>query len=42
MLIVSIFQTKDTDWWIGLKNKIQPFVAYKNLTSLVKKHIGLK
>jgi hypothetical protein len=30
LLIASILQSKDTDWWTGLENKIQPFVATRN------------
>jgi hypothetical protein len=29
ILIDSILQLKDTEWQVELKQKIQPFVAYK-------------
>jgi hypothetical protein len=34
--MVLVLQSKDTDWWTGLKYKIQPFVTYKKCTSLIK------
>jgi hypothetical protein len=42
MLIVSILQTKDKDWWVGLKNKIEPFLAHKKHTPLAKTNTGLE
>jgi hypothetical protein len=34
-----IFQLKDTEWPIGLKNKMQLFIVCKKHTSLAKTHI---
>jgi hypothetical protein len=42
MLLVSILQSNETNWWIRLKDKTQPFVAYKKCTSLAKINIDLE
>jgi hypothetical protein len=42
MLMVSILQSKDIDWQIGLKNNIQPFIAYEKCAILVKTNIKLE
>jgi hypothetical protein len=35
-------QSKDIDWWIVFKGKIQPFLAYKKHTLLAKTNTGLE
>jgi hypothetical protein len=42
MLMVSTFQSKDTGWWIGLKNKTQQFVAYQKCTEMYQDKGGMK
>jgi hypothetical protein len=41
-IMVSIFQSKDTEWQIGLSNKTQPFVAYKKDITLAKTNKRVK
>jgi hypothetical protein len=38
----QVCNQKDTNWQDGLKNKIQPWVAYKKGTTLAKTNIDLK
>jgi hypothetical protein len=40
--MVLVLQSKDTDWWTGLKNKTQQLVADKKRTSLAKASMGLE
>jgi hypothetical protein len=42
MVMVSIPQSKEIHWSIGLKNKMELFVDYKKCTSLAKTNTGLK
>jgi hypothetical protein len=42
MLMVSILQIKSTDWWVQLKNKTQPFFAFRKCISLPKTKYRLK
>jgi hypothetical protein len=36
--MVSVFQSKVTDWWVRLKHKPQPIVAYKKGPTVENKH----
>jgi hypothetical protein len=42
MSMASMPQSKDIEQQTGLKNKTQPYVAYKRLISLKKINTGLK